>query len=109
MHRIFMVTAFFSVFVSAQFMPRFSDDGLVQVNDAAFNEFEASPKMADWDGDGLNDLLIGYWAKVNGAFNWNTTDGRLKFLKNTGTNKSPVFKTAINLQAGGTELFASSG
>ncbi|MCK5147257.1 VCBS repeat-containing protein [bacterium] len=35
---------------------------------------------ADWDGDGLNDLLIGY-------------DTNIAFLKNTGTPAEPLFIT----------------
>jgi hypothetical protein len=40
----------------------------------------ANPCLADWDGDGLNDLLVGQFI-----------EGRLRFYRNTGTNSDPAF------------------
>ena len=40
----------------------------------------ANPCLADWDGDGLNDLLVGQFV-----------EGRLRFYRNIGTNSDPAF------------------
>ena len=39
----------------------------------------AAPRVFDWDGDGLKDLLIG------------ELEGYVYLLKNTGTNEAPLF------------------
>jgi len=59
----------------------------------------AIPCFADWNGDGLGDLLVGY-----------RTDNHIAFFANTGTVREPVFSTPLTLQAGGAEIYhASSG
>lgn len=40
----------------------------------------AAPLLADWDGDGLEDLLVG-------QFDW----GRIRFYPNQGTPQQPLF------------------
>jgi hypothetical protein len=41
----------------------------------------AAPFVADWDGDGVRDLLVGQFG-----------DGRLRIYRNVGTNKEPAFQ-----------------
>jgi hypothetical protein len=51
------------------------------------------PCVADWNGDGLPDLILGYepaWA--------------VAVYTNSGTLANPVFTTPINIQAGGTNI-----
>jgi len=54
----------------------------------------AIPCVADWNGDGRKDLLVGYQSA------W-----KIKFFANQGTDAAPVFgASGPNLQAGGVEI-----
>ena len=48
---------------------------------------DAGPFVADWDGDGLPDLLVG------------ANDGSVTWYRNTGTRKAPVLATGVELVA----------
>jgi hypothetical protein len=50
------------------------------------------PLVADWDGDGLQDLLVS-------AFR-----GNIRFFRNTGTRTQPEFTEGDPLEAGGAPL-----
>jgi len=50
----------------------------------------AAPYILDFDGDGVNDLLVGQFG-----------DGLLNFYKNTGSNKEPKYEASKLVQAGG--------
>ncbi len=58
----------------------------------------ADPFMVDWDGDGLNDLIVGQFfpAKIN-------------FFKNIGTNENPVFTFSNFLTADGSDIELTYG
>lgn len=58
----------------------------------------AAPLMADWNGDGLNDL-------ISGQFEY----GRIRFYPNLGTNEAPVFNDYQYLRDGGGLLSVPSG
>jgi hypothetical protein len=49
------------------------------------------PWVADVDGDGVNDLIVGDFS------------GLFRFYRNEGTNKKPRYAKAVNLQAGGVD------
>jgi hypothetical protein len=51
----------------------------------------ASPWIADVDGDGVNDLVVGDFS------------GLFHFYRNEGTNQQPRYAKAVNLQAGGVD------
>jgi hypothetical protein len=51
----------------------------------------AGPWVADVDGDGVNDLVVGDFS------------GLFRFYRNTGTNQKPRYARAVNLQAGGVD------
>ncbi|WP_113636170.1 FG-GAP repeat domain-containing protein [Nubsella zeaxanthinifaciens] len=55
------------------------------------------PSLADWDGDGLIDLISG-----NSA-------GKILFFKNAGTNQNPAYQDAVALKAGGEEIQIQPG
>ncbi len=50
---------------------------------------DATPCFADWDGDGVQDLLVGY--RVGNY-------GKIRYYHNSGTNESPVWDTGVYLQ-----------
>jgi hypothetical protein len=58
----------------------------------------AIPCVADWNGDGRKDLLVGY-----------QTASKIALYLNTGSDANPVFTTAVNLQAGGADIYLPSG
>ncbi len=58
----------------------------------------AEPFMVDWDGDGLNDLIVGQFSP-----------GKVRFYKNVGTNTEPVFEYQHFLQADGSDITVSAG
>lgn len=52
-----------------------------------------SPEFADWDDDGITDLLLGYWGSWSlGPGLANGYGGRIRFFKNNGTTASPDFQ-----------------
>ena len=53
----------------------------------------AIPCVADWNGDGRKDLLVGYQFA-----------GKIALYLNAGTDASPVFTNYANLQAGGVDI-----
>lgn len=50
----------------------------------------AAPLVADFSGDGKNDLLVGQFG-----------DGLLWVYKNVGTNARPTYSAGVKFQAGG--------
>lgn len=61
----------------------------------------SAPTLADWNSDGLTDLLVGE----------RTADGlgKLRVYLNTGTAESPQFDAFFYAQAGGTDLTVPGG
>jgi hypothetical protein len=59
-----------------------------------------APCVADWDGDGKKDLLIGQFYQ-----------GKISFFRNQGTDAAPVFnQTGFNfLQAAGSTIQTTYG
>ncbi|MDO5977842.1 FG-GAP repeat domain-containing protein [Flavivirga spongiicola] len=58
----------------------------------AIQESHAAPAVADWDGDGLQDILLG------------TITGRVYLLRNSGEEGAPVFNSReVLLEAGAVE------
>jgi len=49
------------------------------------------PWVADVDGDGVRDLIVGDFS------------GLFRFYRNEGTNRKPRYAKAVNLQAGGVD------
>jgi hypothetical protein len=52
----------------------------------------AAPLLADWDGDGVTDLLVGQLG-----------EGLLRIYRNAGTLRAPKFDGFETFKAGGTE------
>lgn len=53
----------------------------------------AIPCVADWNGDGRKDLLVGY-----------QTDGKVALFTNAASDIAPVFSSSSILQAGGADI-----
>lgn len=69
--------------------PSFSSYTDLQVGGSVFNltagDDRSSPRIVDWNGDGINDILVGEYY------------GHVYYLQNTGTNYAPKFDTAEKL------------
>ena len=61
----------------------------------------ASPCIADWDGDGLDDLIVGQWGIPD--------DGRVRLYLNSNSNDSPVYTYSTYLQSDGVDINLSYG
>ena len=48
-----------------------------------------SPEFADWDSDGVTDMLLGYWGMWPVGSNGGGYGGRIRFFKNRGTALDP--------------------
>ena len=55
--------------------------------------YYGAPCVADWDGDGLKDLVLGVFSY-----------GNIRFYGNENSNDSPVFNSWVNIQADGTAI-----
>ena len=55
--------------------------------------YYGAPCVADWDGDGIKDLVLGVF-----------TSGNIRFYKNVGTNAAPLFTSYSNIQADGSAI-----
>lgn len=62
--------------------------------------YNSSPSVTDWNGDGLNDLLIACLEDIG-----DEKLGTIRFYQNSGTNSNPVFNDFSYLMADGDTLF----
>ncbi len=79
-------------------IPKFNDAESIKVNNSEITIKNSSPAIADWDGDGLKDLLIGQFSS-----------GKIHFFKNIGSKTEPLLEESSFLQAEGTNISLSSG
>ncbi|MHC4600431.1 MAG: FG-GAP repeat domain-containing protein [Planctomycetota bacterium] len=56
------------------------------------------PAVADWNGDGKKDLIVGQFSK-----------GKIRLYLNVGTDERPVFGKFEYLRAGGKEISLPCG
>jgi hypothetical protein len=79
---------------------RLSAPFVVRCGDKAINvdTGHAAPLLADMDGDGKHDLLVGQFG-----------GGKLLLYRNEGTNASPRFASRRVVQAGGKEMSVPYG
>ena len=80
-------------------VPQFHEPFIVQANGADLVVgLIAEPFMVDWDGDSLNDLIVGQFS-----------NGKVSFYENIGSNTEPVFAAGVFLQADGADITCSYG
>ncbi len=60
--------------------------------------YYGAPCIADWNGDGNKDMVLGVF-----------TSGNIRFYANENTNDSPVFNSFTNIKADGTAITLPSG
>ena len=65
-----------------------AEDGVI---DSGKSWGHSGPWIADVDGDGVNDLVVGDFSGV------------FRFYRNIGSNAQPRYAKAVNLQAGGVD------
>ncbi len=83
---------------SATHAPVFAKPSPVLQDDALLYAGTLSvPTVADWDGDGVLDIVAG------------NSEGRILFFRNHGTNDKPRFAPGIALTAGGREILIQPG
>ena len=61
--------------------------------------YNASPTVCDWNGDGMNDLVIACLEEID-----STKVGTIQFYPNSGTNTNPVFTGFTRIQADGADI-----
>lgn len=59
-----------------------------------------SPLYADWDGDGVKDLLLGYWKGQKGF---------VRYYRNEGSDAVPSYSGWEHLTHSGGEVSAAGG
>ncbi len=94
-----IVATLIAAAVSQAALPQFAAPFKVQAGGGDLTvELIADPFMVDWNGDGLNDLIVGQF-----------TGGKIRFYPNTGTNQEPAFSGYTYLQADGADITTTYG
>jgi hypothetical protein len=70
---------------------------LLQSNTDLFGSSLVVPNLYDWDADGDLDLISG------------TSLGNISFIENVGNNENPKYLDAVNIKAGGYEIYIQPG
>jgi len=77
--------------------PEFAAEQLIQADGSDLQvDAYSVPEVADWDADGLADLIVGE--------KFSTSLGKVRIYLNTGTAAAPVYATSFYAQAEGAEL-----
>mgnify|MGYP003868443381 CR=1 FL=1 len=84
------VAAWLGAAHAAELAPPFRVEAAGQPIDVEIGH--AAPLVADFDGDGVRDLLVGQFGS-----------GKLRIYRNTGTDAAPRFGAFAWFQAGGAE------
>lgn len=60
--------------------------------------YYGAPCIADWNNDGLKDLVLGQF-----------TNGKIRFYANSNTNILPIFTSYTFIQSDGTDIILPAG
>lgn len=94
MKKTILVTVALSMSLFSQ-APTFTDQGILP--SVSQTDLFPCPAIADWNGDGNVDLLVG-------IFSGNS----VKYYENTGTNENPSLTSAVYVKAGGSNISLSA-
>lgn len=93
-------------FLYAQDFLLFNEGIKLQANNTDINNPFGTPAVADWDNDGIADLLVGEMVNA-GPYNYLT--GKLVFYKNNGTNESPDLSRPEYVKVNGSDIELTAG
>ncbi|MCK5034861.1 MAG: hypothetical protein KAS73_03130 [Candidatus Sabulitectum sp.] len=93
----FLLAVLFSTLVFAT-APDFLTGQRINATGGQIDVICSDAAVADWNGDGKKDLVLG-------VYSW----GRLRLYTNTGSDSSPQFGSYSNLQADNTAIALGYG
>lgn len=97
--RTSMVLAVFAFGMCLAQAPAYDPFIYMECNSAVIDVgYYGAPCIADWNGDGVKDMVLGIF-----------TSGNIRFYPNENTNDSPVFNTYSNIKADGVAITLPSG
>lgn len=81
-------------------IPKFESQGKLKCNGQQVSDISwPTSCVVDWDGDGLNDLLVGEFSP----------NKKVRFYRNEGSKTDPEFKSYAYLKAAGVDIALSGG
>jgi len=66
----------------------------------------SDPFVVDWDGDGLQDLIVGQYYDHQAP---PEDHGKIRFFPNQGTSTTPIYNTFDYIEADGVDIICSYG
>jgi len=99
MCRLFLIPALVSAGIALAFPPFQNEFQIYSAGEKLEAGWNSSPTVCDWNGDGLNDLVIACLEEID-----STKVGTLQFYPNSGTNTNPVFTGFTRIMADGEDI-----
>ena len=97
--RITLILTVIAIGICLAQAPSYDPFNYMYCSDSAIDVgYYGAPCIADWNGDGAKDMVLGIF-----------TGGNIRFYANENTNDSPVFNSYQNLQADGVNITLPSG
>ncbi len=97
--RILFITLFLAAAAALAAAPAYGPEVMLWCGSTQVDVgYYGAPCVADWDGDGAKDLVLGVFSY-----------GNIRFYGNDNTNDSPVFNSWENLEADGVDIILPYG
>lgn len=84
----------------------YSNGEILKAGGGNVNNPFGTPAVADWDDDGVFDLLVGEMVRA-GPYDYLT--GKLMFYKNSGSNTTPNLDAPKYVQVNGSDIELEAG